>query len=412
MNPIATAVESAYFASLELATSEEVDRSHGLRLMAQAIQSSFEEILEANTLDLETSREMAVPEIILEWLKLTPERLQTAIRILQRLAELADPIGLVMDVPYQLKGSQTYSQMMPLGVIAFIYEAFPELGAIAAGLCLKTGNSVILRGGSEASHSNTAIGKALTSALAQSNLPPSCLEILPSEQGTSVKDLVIQDQYLNLVIPYGRLSLVKQVTEIATVPVLKSAIGNCYLYWSGGNLDLARWLIIDSHGSEPDPVNAIEKVLIAPQQKSNVLLRMFTSLKEKGFQLRGNEQLMQEFPEQLSLAKPSEWGKAYLQKIVAFKRVENLDEAITCINHDSSGHANCIVTDSYQESYQFTLRVDSALIYVNTSPRFSRNPQQGSSVFLGISNQKGHRRGLITMETLTTAKQVVRGKGG
>ena len=411
MNSIKTALEGAYEASLALTTSKGVDRSRGLLLMAQAIQSALDEILEANTLDLEISRDMAVPELILEWLKLTPERLKITIRILERLGELSDPIGSVRYAPYPLEEGQTHFQMMPLGVVAFIYEALPELGIIAAGLALKTGNSIILRGGSEANHSNTIIAQVLATALEKSNLPPGCLTVLPCEQGSDIRDLVVQDQYLNLVIPYGRSSLVQKVTEAATVPVLKSAIGNCYLYWSIGNLELARWLIMDSHASEPDPVNAIEKVLVTPGQKSNSLMRMFTTLKEKGFILRGDAQLVDEFPGQLSLAKESEWGKAYLQKIVAFKVVKDLDSAITWINQYSSGHADCIVTNSYQETYQFTLGIDSALVYVNTSPRFARNPKQGSSVFLGVSNQKGHRRGLISMETLTSFKQVVKGRG-
>lgn len=407
-----TAVKQAYRASMELATTKGKDRSRGVQAMAQAIHDAFDDILEANTLDLETSREMAVPEIVLEWLKLTPERLQTAIQILQRLGELSDPLQRVMNAPYQLDPSQTYYQLRPLGVIALIYEAFPELGAIAAGLCLKTGNSLILRGGSEASHSNAVITEALQTALEDTGFSAGCLEVLSSEQGSSIQDLVAQDQYLNLVIPYGRPSLVQQVTQQATAPVLRSAMGNCYLYWSPtGELDLARWVIIDSHASEPDSVNAIEKVLIHRDQKPSSLVRLFNSLKEKGFQLRGDDQLCEDFPEQLTLADESEWRITYLKKTVAFKVVDSIELAIAWINQYSSGHADCLVTESYQESRQFALGIDSALVYINASPRFSRNPKRGNSVFLGISNQKGYRRGLIGLETLTTLKQVVQGDG-
>src|SRR4028119_707313 len=181
-NP-AAAVSRAYRASLALAKTKGVDRSRGVQAMAKALQNSFDDILEANTLDLEASREMAVPELIWEWLKLTPERLQTTIQILQRIGELSDPIRRMMNASHQIDHAQTYSQLMPLGVIALIYEAFPDLGAIAAGLCLKTGNSLILRGGSEASHSNTVIAQALQSALDECGLPIGCLELLPSERG-------------------------------------------------------------------------------------------------------------------------------------------------------------------------------------------------------------------------------------
>ncbi|AFZ12728.1 glutamate-5-semialdehyde dehydrogenase [Crinalium epipsammum PCC 9333] len=407
-----SAVRSAYQASVELATTKGIERSRGVQAMAQALQKAFDDILEANTLDLEASREMAVPDLLLEWLKLTPERLQTTIQILQRIGELSDPIRRVMNASYQLEHSQTYSQLMPLGVIALIYEAFPDLGAIAAGLCLKTGNSLILRGGSEASHSNSVIAQALKSALDKTGLPVTSLELLPSEQGASIRDLITQDKYINLVIPYGRPNLVQQVVQQATAPVLKSAMGNCYLYWSpNGSLEMARWVITDSHASEPDPVNAIEKVIIHRDQKPSSLIMLWNSLKEKGFELRGDPILCSDFPDQLITAKDAEWSQAYLKKIVAFKVVDSIKSGISWINHYSSGHANCLVTESYQESRQFALGVDSSTIYINSSPRFERNPQRGDAVFLGMSNQKGHRRGLISLETLTTVKQIVQGNG-
>lgn len=405
-------VTRAYRASLALATTKGVDRSRGVQAMAQALSKSFDDILEANTLDLEASREMAVPELIWEWLKLTPERLGSAIQILQRIGELSDPIRRVMNASYQLDHSQTYCQLMPLGVIALIYEAFPELGAIAAGFCMKTGNSLILRGGSEASQSNLVIAKALQTALDEVGLPAGCLELLPSEQGASIRDLVTQDRYVNLVIPYGRPTLVQQVMQQSTAPVLKSAMGNCYLYWSAtGSLDMIRWVILDSHASEPDPVNAIEKILINRHQKPSSLVILWNSLKEKGFELRGDAELVAEFPEQLKLTAESEWNQPYLKKVIAFKVVDSIESAIAWMNQYSSGHADCLVTESYQESRQFALGVDSSSVYINSSPRFSRNPKRGDAVFLGMSNQKGYRRGMINLETLTTLKQVVQGNG-
>ncbi|MFM6024917.1 MAG: aldehyde dehydrogenase family protein, partial [Dolichospermum sp.] len=258
-----TSAERAFQASLKLGITKGTDRSRAVLAMAQAMERDFDEILEANTLDLEASREMAVPELILDWLRLTPSRLENAVKILQRLGELSDPLRRVRTADYQQEDSQTYTQLMPLGVIAFIYEAFPDLGAIAAGFCLKTGNSIILKGSTEASHSNKAIANALQTAITKVGLPAGCVELITTEHGASVRDLVTQDQYLSLVIPYGRTSLIQQVVRQATCPVLKSAMGNCYLYWSvNSSLEMVRWMIIDSHESEPDPVNAIEKVLI------------------------------------------------------------------------------------------------------------------------------------------------------
>ena len=409
-DPTLNQVKTAYQASWQLATTKGEQRSYGIASMSQALEEGFEEILEANTLDLETSREMAVSDIIIDWLRLTPERLHRTINILRRLEELPDPLQKLRNAPYQLEPFQTYCQPMPLGTIAFVYEAFPELAAIAAGLCLKTGNSLILRGSSEASYSNGVIAKALFSAIEEARLPTGCLEILPADRGTSISDLLELDQYINLIIPYGRFSLVQQVTQLATMPVLQSAMGSCYLYWSleiGPKTVLD--IILDSHASEPDPVNAIEKVLILPQQDSSALLNLFNSLHKAGFELRGDEELVARFPQQLKASAKSEWGNAYLRRVIAFKTIQNLDEGISWMNRYSSGHTNCLVTKSYQESRQFASQVNSALLYINSSPRFYRIPKGGNSVFLGISNQKGHRRGFIGLETLTTLKQVTQG---
>ncbi len=411
-NPILVSVKSAYNAFLELGKTKGIDRSRAVKAMAFGLENATSDILEANTLDLVMSREMAVPELILKWLKLTPERLQTAIEILKQLAELSDPRQRAIEAPYQLNSSQTYCQLMPLGAIALIYEAFPEIAAIAAGFCLKTGNSIILRGGSEASHTNNAIAVALQTAIEEAGLPSGSIEYISSDRGSSIEDLVVQDRYLSLVIPYGRQSLVSQVTQVATVPVIKPAMGNCYLYWSAsGDLDLVRWAIADSHGSQPDPVNAIEKVLIDSNQKPSSIVRLFNSLKEKGFELRGEASLAREFPQHLKPVEESEWRCAYLDKIVAFKTIENIESAIAWIDQYSSSHADCLITESYKESHQFATGINSALVYVNSSPRFSRNPKPGESVFLGISNQKGYGRGLIGLKTFTTMKQVVQGDG-
>ncbi len=401
----------AYSASLRLGITKGIDRSRAVLAMARTLTTAFDDILEANTLDLEASREMAVPELILDWLKLTPERLEATVDILQRLGELPDPLRRVRTADYQLDDSQTYSHLMPLGVIAFIHEAFPELGAIAAAMCIKTGNSIILKGSTEASHSNAAIADVLQNAILDKDLPVGSIELIKSEHGASLRDLITQDKYLNLVIPYGRSSFVQQVVRTSTAPVLKSAIGNCYAYWSlNSSLEMLRGIIIDSHASEPDPVNAIEKVLVHRQTLPSSLITLFNSLKEKGFDIKGDQELTAAFG-QLQLAEDSEWGNSYLTKTVAFKLVDSLEIAINWINQYSSGHADCIVTESYQESRQFALGVNSASTYVNASPRFSRNPSRSDAVFLGMSNQKGHRRGIINLDSLTTVKHIVQGNG-
>ncbi len=407
---LAVALDSSQRAFLELGSFTGRDRNRGILAMAERLNDSFAQILEANTLDLVVSREMSVADCLCEWLKLTPERLQNTVAILKRLASLPDPLHRVMAAPYQFTPSQTYCQLMPLGVVALVYEAFPELGAIAAGFCLKTGNTLVLRSCGASSHSTAVICEILREALLDAGLPVDSVSNIANEEMPIIQDLVGQSENLNLVIPYGRPSFVEQITQQSTPPALRVAMGNCYLYWSSkGDLELVRQMILESHEGAPDPVNAIEKVLVSPMQNPASLVRLFNNLQEKGFKLRGDEDLCEQFPNHLSLAKTAEWGKAYLDRTVAFRSVQNLKTAIAWINSHSSGHGDCIATDSYQESRQFSMGVDSALVYVNTPPIFSRNPSQGESLFLGVSSQKGQRRGLIGLEAFMTPKQIVQG---
>jgi glutamate-5-semialdehyde dehydrogenase len=403
-------VKQSHRAAIKLAQISGAKRRLGILAIAEAIESNCDEILEANTIDLEMSREMAITEPIADWLKLTPERLDLTIAILKRLSRAADPTRRLINAPYQLEPSQTYCQLVPLGTIALIYEAFPEIAAIAAGLCLKTGNSLITRGCSSASNSNQTIAGIIQQALASAELPSETISSVSADLGISVQDIVTQDRYINLVIPYGRPSLVQQVAEKATATVLKTAMGNCYLYWSqSGSLELTSQMIIDSHNGEPDAVNAIEKVLIHQEVKPSLIQSLFNNLQQQGFKLRGDESCVEQFPEFLSLIKPEEWFRPYLTKIIAFRRIDSLSQAVLWINRHSSGHADSIVTKSYQEGKQFVQGIDSALVYINTSPKFSRIPDEGSDVFLGMSNQKGYRQGLISVETFTTSKQIVQG---
>ncbi|MEL6910249.1 MAG: glutamate-5-semialdehyde dehydrogenase [Cyanobacteria bacterium J06643_13] len=407
---VLTIVRESRLAAIKLAQISGAKRRLGILAIAEMMESSFDEILESNTLDLEMSREMAISEPIADWLKLTPERLETTVAILKRLAKSPDPTKGLVNTTYQLEPSQISSQLIPLGTIALIYEAFPELGAIAAGMCLKTGNSLIMRGCSSASNSNQTIAGLIQQALASTDLPPNSIAHISADLGISIQELVTQDRHLNLVIPYGRPSFVKQVAEKATVTVLKTTMGNCYLYWSqSGNLDPTRQMIVDSHNGQPDAVNAIEKVLINREVKSSLIQSLFSSLQQQGFKLQGDKALVDQFPDFLSPIKPDEWCRPFLTKTVAFRHIDNLSQAILWINRYSSGHADSIVTESYREGRQFVRGIDSALVYVNASPKFSRIPEGGGDIFLGVSNQKGYRQGLISAETFTTVKQIVQG---
>ena len=406
---VLTIVRESHKAAIKLAQTSGAERRSGILAIAKAMESNFDQILESNTIDLEMSREMAISEPIADWLKLTPERLEMAVAILKQLSRTANPTKSLTNATYQLEPVQTYFQLVPLGTIALVYEAFPELSAIAAGMCLKTGNSLITRGCSIASNSNQTIANIIEQAIASTNLPPDSIQNISSDSGISVQELVTQDRYLDLVIPYGRPSLVQQVAEKATANVLKTTIGNCYLYWSqSGSLEQARQIIIDSHAGEPDAVNAIEKVLINQEVKSSLLQSLFNSLQQQGFKLRGDEIIVKQYPDFLSAMKPEEWHRPYLTKTVAFRYIDSLPTAVLWINRYSSGHADSIITESYQEGRLFVREINSALVHINVSPKFTRLPE-GGDVFLGMSNQKGDRQGSIGVETFTTIKQIVQG---
>ncbi len=405
---LASVLDRSVQSGKHLAVTSSKQREQAIESMATSLRSGFQDILEANTLDLEASREQAISDLLLEWLKLTPERLQRYIDLLSRLGELS-PIYGSSDLSSQVSDRHSYSQVKRLGTIAFIYEALPELGAIAAGMSLKTGNSIILRGGAETQHTNLAIATALKNGLEQIDFPPNAIQLVDSTPST-LYELLTHTKQVNLAIAYGRPSLIHQVSQQATVPILPAAIGNCYLYWGvNGDLDLLRHVICDSHLGEPDAVNAIEKVLIHGDRQPASLTLLWKNLKDRGFQLRGDRELVSNYGEYLTLAQDGEWYHPYLRKIVAFKSVANVEQAISTIDRFSSGHADCIVTDSYLETQQFVAGVNSASVYINSSPRFYRYQRGSDRICLGMSNYHGSQRGRIGLAALMATQQVVMG---
>jgi glutamate-5-semialdehyde dehydrogenase len=408
-NPsLANVLHQSVQAGRSLSRSNSNQREQAIGSMATALRGAFHDILEANTLDLEASRELGISDLLLEWLKLTPERLQRCIDLLFHIGELASICGST-DLGDRANDRHSYSQVKPLGTVAFIYEALPELGAIVSGMSLKTGNSIILRGGTEAQNTNLAISIAMRMGLEQADLPPDAIQLIDSSPNL-LYELLTHTQQVNLVIPYGRPSLIHQVTQQATVSILPAAIGNCYLYWgANGDMELVRHAICDSHVGEPDAVNAIEKVLIHTDRVSTSLTMLWKSLKDRGFQLRGDRELVSSYGEYLQLAQEGEWYHPYLRKIVAFKSVRNVDEAIVTIDRYSSGHADCIITDSYLETQQFVAGINSACAYINSSPRFYRHHRGSDRIWLGMSNYHGSQRGAIGLAALMATQQVTMG---
>jgi glutamate-5-semialdehyde dehydrogenase len=402
----------AHQASANLAQTARPVRDAALKDLAAALTSQQDSILEANTLDLESTRDLAIADMGLQWLKLTPERLNMVRQFVEQLAGLSDPLqirsGTVAHSLHSLNGFR----VMPLGVIVGLYEFLPEFPILLASLCLKTGNSLLLQGSADTYQTHRQLCALIESVLQRNKLDARCFHGLPSERSLSPGALTNAGLPIDLAIPYGRPSFMRAVRRTATVPVLEPAIGNCYLFWSSsGSSDFVRTIIVDSHNGTPDAVNAIEKVIVTPNTNFALLNVVFNHLREKGFTLKGDEVLTTEFPE-LVLAEAGEWSTPYLSKTVAFKVVQSMAEGIQWINRHSSGQADGLVTDSYRESQQFTLGITSATVFINASPRFSRlvSGHQGTPA-LAMVGRHSLYRGAVGMDVFLKRSQIVQGVG-
>ncbi|MEO1401720.1 MAG: aldehyde dehydrogenase family protein [Cyanobacteria bacterium J06635_1] len=390
----------------QLSQTTAIQRSQALVAMGEAINLHQDTILEANTLDLEISREMAVPEAVTDWLKLTPDRVHRMADILNRLAAIGETIGTGGTGG---RGSTEVTCTHPLGIVALVYEAFPDLGAIAAGLCLRTGNALVLKGGNEASQTNQVLIEILQGAIATAGLPIDSLLFIPPEWGDVSRATLVQQPEIDLAIPYGRPQLVEQVIQQATVPIIPTRMGNGYLCWMpSADVDTVHHMIVDSHHGEPDAVNSIEKVMIVGDLSEATLMRLWGQLQTDGFELRAEADLVPLFGA-LKSTQSDEWRRPYLTRTVAFRRAANLNDAVTWMNYHSSGHADSIATTNYANSRQFINQVRSASVYINTSPRFCRSPKEAVAIALGMSNQAGQWGGMVGMTALMSTQRIVHG---
>jgi glutamate-5-semialdehyde dehydrogenase len=406
-------VNQAHQASAHLAQTPIQGRNAVLKELLGVVQSQQDTILEANTLDLETTRDLAIAELGLQWLKLTPERLSVVRQFIESLIGLPDPLQVSRGTVAHSLHSLSGFRIMPQGVICGLYEFLPEFPILLASLCLKTGNSLLVRGTAETSHTHELWTQMISHILHKSSLDPGCFCGFPSDRTVTPKDLVTHQLPINLIIPYGRPNFIQDIARQGIIsPVLAPAIGNCYLFCSAsGNSDLARAIILDSHCGTPDAVSAIEKVLITPNTNFSLLNVLFSHLREKGFILKGDETLTADFPD-LTLAEPNEWSQPYLHKTVAFKVVNTLAEGIQWINCHSSGQADVLITDSYRECQQFALGITSASLFFNASPRFSRlTSGPKGTVALGMIGRNALLRGPIGTDTLLKPSQLIHGVG-
>jgi len=385
-------------------------KNDALEMMAKALEEMKVEIIEANKKDLEEARKKGLKEALIERLMLNDTRVDGMIKGLSDLLDLPDPVGkgTVIKRP---NGLTLLKQRVPLGVIGIIYESRPNVTSDAAGLCLKTGNSVILRGGSEAINSNKAIVTALRVGLEKANLSPSCIQLIEDTDRERIQELFKMRDYIDVLIPRGGAALIKNVVENSQIPVIETGEGNCHIYVDEfADLGMAKNILINAKTSRPSVCNAVEKLLVHEKVASAFLPETLKELQDLGVEIRGCSKTQEIYSDVIPM-KEEDWSTEYLDMILGVKVVDSMDGAIEHINRFGTYHSEAIVTTDYARANLFLSRVDAACVYVNASTRFTDGGEFGMGAEIGISTQKLHARGPMGLEELTTVKYLILGSG-
>lgn len=398
-------------ASYELSVASTNEKNSGLLKISQALVKRCDEILEENKKDIQKAIEKGTSNAMLDRLKLDEERVKSIANAVADVVKLDDPIGEVTSMFKRPNGLRIGVQRVPLGVVGIIYEARPNVTADAAALCLKTGNAVILRGGSEAINSNLKIVEIISDALKEAGLPEGSVQILEDTSRETATDFMRLNDYLDVLIPRGGAGLIKAVVNNATVPVIETGVGNCHIYIDDeADIDMGVNIIVNAKTSRPAVCNAAEKLLVNEKIAEEFLPVAIKALREKGVEIRGCEKT-KAIVSDINEATEEDWGKEYLDYILGVKVVKDLDEAIEHINKYGTKHSESIVTKNYFNSEKFLQRVDAAAVYVNASTRFTDGGEFGFGAEIGISTQKLHARGPMGLKELTTNKYIIYGSG-
>ena len=403
--------KDAKHASTILAKLSSEDKNKGLKKAAEFMMNRKEEILKANEKDLENAKNEGISGALLDRLMLDDERIKSMADGLLDIALLEDPIGEGSATTKRPNGLIIGQRRVPLGVIGIIYEARPNVTADGFGLCIKTGNAVILRGGKEAINSNIATINIIQDALEQCGLPKTAVQLVEDTSREVANEMMQLDQYLDVLIPRGGAGLIKAVLENSTVPVIETGAGNCHVYVdSEADIQMATDIIINAKAQRPGVCNAIEKVVIHKDIVDKAISPIYEALKENGVQVRGDE-AVRKIESEIIEASEDDWTEEYLDLIIAIKTVDSVEAAIDHINKYSTGHSESIVTSNYFSSQKFLEQVDSSAVYVNSSTRFTDGAEFGFGAEIGISTQKLHARGPMGLKELTSTKYIIYGDG-
>jgi glutamate-5-semialdehyde dehydrogenase len=403
-------------ASRTLARLEAEGKSAILHSMADEILARGAEIFDANQRDLQGAKDSGLAGAMLERLTLNPARLDAMADGIRRVAKLPDPVGQILREWTQPNGIRISKIRVPIGVIGIIYESRPNVTSDAAVLCIKTGNAVILRGGSEALQSNLAIARALQNGGARAGLPNDSVQIVSQASREGVQFMAEMDRYIDLIIPRGGKALIEAVVSAARMPVIKHSDGVCIVYVDReADLDMAIEIVDNAKTQRPGVCNAIETVLVHRQIASPFLDRLAARLTKKGVELRADEAAFTKLEslryETLRLATAEDWSTEFLDLILAVRVVDSPHDAVAHIERFGSHHSDCIITRNEKTAEQFLAEVDSATVYWNASTRFTDGGEFGFGAEIGISTDKLHARGPMGLEELTTYKYLIRGEG-
>ena len=394
-----------------LATASTELKNKALENMAQELISATSEILSANAEDMKNARANGVAQVMLDRLLLTEDRIVGMAKGITDIVRLPDPIGVTLSEIKRPNGIMVKKITVPLGVIAVIYEARPNVTSDAAALCLKSGNAVILRGGKEAINSSKAIVKALRLGLEKTGLDENCISLITDTSRDSATELMRMNEYIDVLIPRGGAGLIRSCVENSTVPVIETGTGNCHIYIDkDADIQMAADIVHNAKTSRPSVCNSAESLVIHKDIIKEALPIIKKRLDEKNVELRGDD-TARASADGILPATEDDWGREYLDYIMSVKTVESLDEAIEHISKYSTGHSECIVTENEAAAEEFLKRIDSAAVYHNVSTRFTDGGEFGFGAEIGISTQKLHARGPLGLPQLTSFKYIICGNG-
>ncbi|MCH4279250.1 glutamate-5-semialdehyde dehydrogenase [Mediterraneibacter sp. NSJ-151] len=401
----------AKFASREGAKLGTDAKNRGLITVAEELIRQKTYLLEENTKDVEAAKEKGVKESLIDRLQLTESRIEAMAEGLCQIAALEDPIGEVLGMKTRPNGLQIGKKRVPLGVVGIIYESRPNVTADAFGLCFKTGNAVILRGGSDAIHSNLAIVKVIKEGLMKEKLPQDLILLVEDTSREVVSDMMKLHGLIDVLIPRGGAGLIANVVNNSTVPVIETGTGNCHIYVDeSADLNMATEIIENAKTQRMGVCNACESLVIHEKVAELAVPQIVQCLKNHGVEVRGDERA-QKISDDIWPATEEDWGTEYLDAIISMKIVDSMDQAIEHINRYNTGHSESIITQNYEHALQFQNEIDAAAVYVNASTRFTDGFEFGFGAEIGISTQKLHARGPMGLEALTTTKYIIFGNG-